>query len=590
MKRIITLSLTFMLTCLFLVSYAQSPRMVLVEEATQASCPPCATQNPPLHAMLDANSDKTVFIAYQVWWPGEDAMYDDNPDEVDERIGTYYSNITGAPNIVVQGTSSPDLPSYLTQNVIDQIYGDTSEFDMTLNAEILNGQLVIGGSVEATAEVSGDLRLRLVIMEKLIHEDELPFPGTNAETEFHNVFKKFVNGPQGITLSNSWMVGDSYTIDETFDLSTLSIYNYDQIIVAAMVQNDDNKFVHQAAKAEDLSITVDLANNAAASSISGLPSVFCPGMQEVSPIFNLQNNGNVDLTSATITYNVNGGADQSYDWTGTLTTFQKESVALPAISFETLASNVINVSVSNPNNTTDEDLNDNQTSSDAVPLALTGIDSVTVEILTDNYGDETYWEIRNSNGVVAFGGNPNVGLTNINTGTFPAPAHPDMYANATMYSHVVYFDINDCYTFHITDYYGDGMSLSTVPAYYRVLDGNGVELVSGGNESFIEVISDFNGELTPVSVEDLVDVNSVNIFPNPVVEVAFVNFNLVGQANASFMVTNAVGQQVFAKDLGNLSIGTYSEKIDMSALANGIYMVQLRLNDEFVTHKITVAR
>ena len=108
---------------------AQSPRMAVVEEATQASCPPCATANPPLQALLNQNTDKAIFIAYQVWWPGYDAMYLDNTTEVDWRIiNNYYTSITGAPNIIMQGNSGAQAVSYVTQNRIDNTFAEMSEF------------------------------------------------------------------------------------------------------------------------------------------------------------------------------------------------------------------------------------------------------------------------------------------------------------------------------------------------------------------------------------------------------------------------------------------------------------------------------
>ncbi len=590
MKKITTQIFTLFFSLLTVVCFGQSPRMTMVEEATQASCGPCASANPALQAMLNANPDKAIFIAYQVWWPGDDAMYEDNTAGVDWRIGDYYPSIGGAPNIVVQGNSSAQSTTYLTQALIDDTYAEMSEFDMNLNAEIVDGLLLITGDITATAEVTGDLRLRLVITEHTINGEDLAFQGTNGETEFHHVFKEFVNGTTGITLEPTWAVGDTYTIDESFDLGTLNVYNYTEIEVVGMIQNDDNKFVHQAAKAEDLAISVNLTNNAAVNSIEGLPSTFCTGEQNANVEFSLQNSGNDELTSATINYNINGGADQTYDWTGSLTTYEKETITLPTIAFEAQAENIVNVTVSNPNGMMDENEADNTTESIAVPLALTGIDIITVEILTDNYADETYWEIRDGNEeVVIWGGNPNVGTENIGLGVFPPPADPAMYENATLYSIEVPIAAADCYTFHITDYYGDGISLSTEPAYWKVLDQNGVELAAGGNESWSEILSNYIGDVT-VNIEEVLEVNSVQVFPNPVQSKAAINFDLVANANASIRMTNTIGQDVYVKELGNLSAGSYNESIDMTHLSNGFYLVQIRLNNEVITKKITLSK
>ena len=66
--------------------YSQSQRFILMEEATNASCPPCATYNPAFDALLNANRDKLTAIKYHSWWPGTDPMYSQNPEDNADRI------------------------------------------------------------------------------------------------------------------------------------------------------------------------------------------------------------------------------------------------------------------------------------------------------------------------------------------------------------------------------------------------------------------------------------------------------------------------------------------------------------------------
>jgi hypothetical protein len=51
-----------LLVCLFSVSAFGQNRLVLVEHFTQASCGPCASQNPALKTLLDANNTKVVAL------------------------------------------------------------------------------------------------------------------------------------------------------------------------------------------------------------------------------------------------------------------------------------------------------------------------------------------------------------------------------------------------------------------------------------------------------------------------------------------------------------------------------------------------
>lgn len=586
MKNILHI-LCFLLLCFS--CFAQSPRMALVEEGTQASCPPCFTANPIIFDLVEANKDKVILISFQTSWPGVDAMNADNPEEVADRIPNYYG-ITGVPGAALNGsTSSQPITSHITQSSIDNVNSQMSEFDMTLECSIENGHLKVKGMAVATSEVVGDFKLHIAILEGLIVNADLPYLGTNGETEFHHVFKKFIYGSDGLSIEPSWEVGDSYEFDASYDLSTLNIYNYSEVEVVAFIQNDENKFVHQAVLDDELQAIVDFDSNASVNKVGGYEANVCRGTQEISPTFKIQNNGSNPLTSATINYNVNGEMESTYDWTGSLETYENETVELPSLTYDALESNVINISVSNPNGNIDENNADNSASSEEFSSYIAS-DEVYVEIFTDNYGDETYWEIRNSSGeVMGFGGNPNVGTDNIDTGTYPAPSHPDMYQNATLYNHTVLLNSNDCYTYHMTDYYGDGISLGAGP-YWKVTNAEGEILNEGTTESFGELIAKFEGEGMVSSVNEIVELNSINVFPNPITDMVNVEFNLINDANSSITISNSMGQQIQIIDLGGLSRGTHLAKINAFDLVDGFYQVQIRLNENIITKKINVLR
>ena len=93
MKRLSILALA--LLCTFAVS-AQHQRRVLIEEFTNASCPPCASQNPGFNAVVEANIQYLTPIKYQTNWPGFDPMNVQTQTDVAPRV-TYYG-VTGVPN------------------------------------------------------------------------------------------------------------------------------------------------------------------------------------------------------------------------------------------------------------------------------------------------------------------------------------------------------------------------------------------------------------------------------------------------------------------------------------------------------------
>ncbi len=70
-----------------------------------------------------------------------------------------------------------------------------------------------------------------------------------------------------------------------------------------------------------------------------LPVVNC-----VTPVINIQNTGQNEVTSVDITYDVNGGSSQTYTWNGYLTSLQSTDIELPEVAFTPQATNTINVS------------------------------------------------------------------------------------------------------------------------------------------------------------------------------------------------------------------------------------------------------
>jgi len=116
MKKITTL---LALACVTSFSFGQSQRLTLLEEFTQASCGPCASQNPALNTLLNANTTKAISIKYQTSWPGVDPMNAQTQTDVGPRV-TYYT-VSGVPNIRYDGnvlTGAPSVKLQLTTSML----------------------------------------------------------------------------------------------------------------------------------------------------------------------------------------------------------------------------------------------------------------------------------------------------------------------------------------------------------------------------------------------------------------------------------------------------------------------------------------
>ena len=568
MKKIYTLLAVAIFTFSAIQISAQSPRITFVEEATQASCPPCATLNPPLLAMVDANPDKVIFLSYQVWWPGFDPMYLDNESDVDDRIGYY--GINAAPNIV-SGDSGPQSTSYLTQGLIDNNYAETAAFDVNVSAEMVDGILQIDGNVVASGSAAGDIKLRLILAEKNIAYDDAP-GGTNGETEYHHVMKKFIGGTNGISLTGFLNAGDSYTIDESLDMGTINVYNFDQLEVIAIVQSDDTKFVYQAAKDSDVNIILSFTDNGVANEVF-LPELVCSGSQTVTPSVKIQNGGNADLTSIDIIYSINGGADQTYNWTGSLSSLANETVTLDPYTFTAVATNTVIVNLANPNGNTDEDLSDNETSG-TLGLAPDGNNWLSLTIQLDNWPEETSWEILDGTGSVYAGGGPYAGQTD---------ALIEQDFNAPI----------DCYTLRMMDAFGDGMYAAQWGNFtngsFLMMDNLGTILASGGGTEEWSERDELFAVSSVTGLDDIDVLSSMNVYPNPATNNITIDFDLDSDSQVSFEVFNLLGERVYVSAQANF-VGTNQVNIDVTSLTAGMYTLNMIVDGAYTTTKVTITK
>ncbi len=171
----------------------------------------------------------------------------------------------------------------------------------------------------------------------------------------------------------------------------------------------------------------------------------------ITPLVTLSNYGSTTLSSVTINYSVDGNAETPFSWTGSLASNQSITISLPSITVSS-GSHTFSASTSNPNNQSDEDNgNDASTSSFSVVISDT---YVTLVLNTDDYGSETTWELeQNGGGVIASGG-PYEDFENIQV-------TEDLCVQS-----------GECYTFTISDLYGDGICCYSGTQNQNYQDGN----------------------------------------------------------------------------------------------------------------------
>ena len=238
---------------------------------------------------------------------------------------------------------------------------------------------------------------------------------------------------------------------------------------------------------------------------------------EFIPSFDLSNPGSETLSSATINYSIDGGGNQTFNWTGSLAQYQSETVTLPSVTLGT-GNHTLSVEVDNPNNQADENANNN-VANESISIAAYPETAlyVTVSLLTDDYAEETYMEITNSSGNVIWSeGNENVSgdFDTGNADPDPDPTNP--FENNTAYEWDVPLSSVECYTFTIYDYYGDGIDSEQwggTNGDLELLNNFGAVIYSLDDPNF-------EGEVSSVIKNATVGIEAsqsafLSVFPNP---------------------------------------------------------------------------
>lgn len=281
----------------------------------------------------------------------------------------------------------------------------------------------------------------------------------------------------------------------------------------------------------------------------------------------LQNLGENTLTEAN--FEVTDESDNvilTYEWTGSLATYESEDVNLGVASLTESGEITVQATTNG---------------TPGVPFvqeigfAEQSTNVITVEILTDNWPEETTWDLRDENGSVVANGGPYNGQ------------------EETTITEEVTLDDLGCYTFTIYDAYGDGMhgaQWGGSNGQYTVTSSDGTVLASGGGAT------DWDSEDAPIevsellSIEDVLLVENFNLFPVPTTGTLNVQLDLIRSNKVTMEVYDMIGKKVFAEDLGLIPAGFNRRELDFGYLNNGVYLLNINIGNENIVKRFTVSK
>jgi len=523
--------------------FSQSQRLVLAEEFTNASCNPCADQNPAFDALLSQNTGKITSIKYHMSWPGPDPMYTANTVDNNARRAVY--GISGVPHVHMDGSWWNGAPANVTQSKIDQAYAIPSPFEIQVHYELADNDQKINVTtlVNVTGDVSGsNLRLFVVVIEKHIHFNSPP--GYNGEKDFYNVMKKILPDKNGLDLKPSYSAGEYFIVSDSWDLA--NVYNNDELSVVAFIQDMGTKEVFQAANGSTDPIVPLYSNDVEISNIYYATTKNCSG--NMTPKIKIRNNSNEEVTSMDIRYHINNGDTTTINWTGNLSFLDVDEVQLPQLTFPLQDTNDFVVEITSVNGGSDG-YTDNNLYDFEFYRADFLQEAAYLYIGLDDHPEETTWKLFNYEGDVVQEGGP-------------------YSVSGDIKLIELGFTSSSCYRLEMYDAGNNGF---TGAGFYQVVYGTN-SIAFGGTSFEDKDVNEITYDI--VGVDENTDVmSSLKVYPNPASDKITVSMMLSDSKTVSVEVYDLLGKKVMSRNLGVQPAGSVDVLFDVNKLRTGIYLI-----------------
>jgi thiol-disulfide isomerase/thioredoxin len=280
----------------------------------------------------------------------------------------------------------------------------------------------------------------------------------------------------------------------------------------------------------------------------------------------IANMGTTPLTAATVKAFLGNTEVASYNWTGNLARFENTEVVIG--SYNPTAAGNLSLRVTSPD---DNSANNNITQAISVTNVTTNSTVVNFELRTDQYPQETTWKLERADGSIAHSGGPY------------------NQTNAVVVNTSWTLNPNECYTFTITDAFGDGICCDFGQGYYRLTQqGQSTPFIQGGNFTRSELKPFKTGQ--PTSTITLDNGSSVNIYPNPAKEITFIGFTNTNAENILVDVYDLQGSKVMSRSFGTMGAGEQLLQVDNSQLNSGIYLYQIFIGNQRITKRVSVVK
>ncbi len=132
----------------------------------------------------------------------------------------------------------------------------------------------------------------------------------------------------------------------------------------------------------------------------------------------------------------------------------------------------------------------------------------------------------------------------------------------------------------------------TVPADWNEANMHLIATLHDNQNSTVgQIMNGLGGDMPQITTsnDNLLPSNTVNVFPNPTSDLAYVQVDLEEAADVTIEIYNNLGQVVSSRNLGQLN-GNMVVPVNASAFSAGMYNVHVTAGDKYITKKLVIKK
>ncbi|MFM7218541.1 MAG: T9SS type A sorting domain-containing protein [Bacteroidota bacterium] len=451
-----------------------------------------------------------------------------------------------------------------------------------------------------------------------------------------------LSGSAATQTQGDWVTGTPYPIIDDASIASLYQINYfptiymicpDRIIREIGQQASAAAFI--AAKNSECFSAVDVNDAGIANSMNDLNGTLA-SCNAVDVSYRLCNYGTAPLTSATIDLEINGVVANTYNWTGSLNTYESTTLTFNGVS-PSAGNNIVTVRTSNPNGAVDAIAANDSKDHPVIRYAPVGGTLSAPQTFTTTAFPPADWlqltpaayspYIIRSTAGNGNSGSAKIDFWNASSGDQDILQMPqlDLTVGASPYlffdvTHRRYNTTNDnlkvevstnCGATWIAVYNKSGAALATssatnptssyTPTATSVWRRDSVSLINYAAQQNVFIrfkatsaygdnayLDNINIQFASTGIGSISKPVSFEVYPNPATDRSSVDFVLDTKEDIALDVINNLGATVYSRSEKGMGAGEYTFEIPTAGLSSGIYSVIVRTSQGASTRKLVV--